>query len=1097
MTPKAETVTILFTDLVNSTELLQRIGDETAQRVLETHHRFLRDAVAAYGGAEVKWTGDGLMVAFTSATAAVRCAVAMQQAARRPAAGEPLHIRVGLHVGEALRHDATDYFGTTVVVASRLCAQARAGEILCTAVVRALISDGSAVDFRDRGELALKGIAAPVSACEVLYEHDSAAMLAVTPFVGRGDVIAALSQKLEETRAGRGSLAMLVGEPGIGKTRAAEEFAAFARHQGATVLRGCCYDGDWAPPFSPFVEAIRAHVAVTPPERLAAELGADAGVLARIVPALGERLPEIAEPPTLQPEGERYRLLESVSNVLARIAAFAPLVLLLDDLHWADKGTIAMLRQVARVAPEHSLLLIGAYRDIELDRTHPLAEALPALRRETQYERFVLKGLQPAEVGDLLSLVAEQRVPEDFARTISEETGGNPFFIREVMLHLVEEKKIVQEDGRWVSAGSIVDMRIPEGVREVIGRRVSRVSDTTNRMLTVASALTAGFSWDLIAALVDAEETTLLDALDEGLTAQLIVEQERGRYDFTHALIRHTLYEEQSTPRRVLLHRQIGETLERLYAAEIEEHLAEVGHHFYQAASSGLVEKAIDYARRAADNATARAAYDVAVTQYEHALELAAMVGGDDSERCRLSIALAEAQWKTGDMVRSIESYGVAAEIAKAGGLARELAVAALGYAGEPEYVWGGPDRVARLQDAVEALSSDADRPYLAMVLARLELAVVALTDEMRALRSGVLRYAPDGELSAKALEIAREAGDVGALAYTIRARLRVLWENAVPVPEFRRLAEELCSIAESRGDRGLLAHARMWLLMDLLSVGDMTPFDAMFAENKGLITRLHEAYHIYIDALLDGGLSIMRGDFVGAERKAQDALAIGERAKLPGVVNTFGAQLLPIRREQGRSDEVEPVVRSFLQQYPDSVFLRSVFAILHLELGREQEAREVYEPLAEALFSLLERDQSLPITLALLAEVAGRLGDAEGSAILYERLLPWRDRQLMFTQAFSYGSTGRQLGILAGTMGRWEDAVRHFKDALAMNTRMGARPWVAHTKFDYATMLLRRNDAGDSEHARDLLQQALETAQDIGMVKLAEGCEALLSNAR
>jgi class 3 adenylate cyclase len=242
-TARPTTATILFSDLVNSTELLQRVGDETAQRVFETHHRLLRDAVATHGGAEVKWTGDGLMVAFDSATAAVRGAIAMQQAARRPAAGERLQIRVGLQVGEALRHDTTDYFGTTVVVASRLCALAQAGEILCTATVRALISDASAFDFRERGALALKGIAAPVDTCEVLYEHDPLAMLTVTPFVGRDDVIASLTEKLEQARGGHGSLVMLVGEPGIGKTRTAEEFAAIARHKGATVLWGRCYDG--------------------------------------------------------------------------------------------------------------------------------------------------------------------------------------------------------------------------------------------------------------------------------------------------------------------------------------------------------------------------------------------------------------------------------------------------------------------------------------------------------------------------------------------------------------------------------------------------------------------------------------------------------------------------------------------------------------------------------------------------------------------------------------------------------------------------------------------------------------------------------------
>src|SRR6266571_30175 len=180
---RAETVTILFTDLVSSTELLQRAGDEDAQRIFQAHHRLLRDVVGRHRGQEVKWLGDGLMVAFTSATEAMRCAVEMQQASRRPAAGERLHIRVGLHVGEALR-DETDYFGTAVVIARRLCDSGDGGAIRASSLAAELVSDRGEFDFEDLGALTLKGISAPVRSCEIKYEHDPLAMLAETPFVG-------------------------------------------------------------------------------------------------------------------------------------------------------------------------------------------------------------------------------------------------------------------------------------------------------------------------------------------------------------------------------------------------------------------------------------------------------------------------------------------------------------------------------------------------------------------------------------------------------------------------------------------------------------------------------------------------------------------------------------------------------------------------------------------------------------------------------------------------------------------------------------------------------------------------------------------------
>jgi len=368
MTARPTTTTILFSDLVNSTALLQRVGDEAAQRVFEAHHRLLRDAVAAHGGAEVKWTGDGLMVAFDSATSAVRCAIAMQQAARRPAAGERLQIRVGLQVGEALRHDVTDYFGTTIVVASRLCALADAGEILCSSLVRTLIADASAFDFRDRGELALKGIAAPVAACEVLYEHDPLAMLTVTPFVGREPESAALRKKLDHARVGTGGVAMLVGEPGIGKTRTIEEFCAHARSQGARVLAGRCYEGEWAPPFSPFAEALRDYAGHATIEELRSLPAGDLGVIARIVPAFRERLPDLEEAPTIQTEGERYRLLEAVSHLLGGLGADRPLVLVLDE---QVDAAIARLKEAGLTSPYLRAFVVGRINPLRFIKGNP------------------------------------------------------------------------------------------------------------------------------------------------------------------------------------------------------------------------------------------------------------------------------------------------------------------------------------------------------------------------------------------------------------------------------------------------------------------------------------------------------------------------------------------------------------------------------------------------------------------------------------------------------------------------------------------------------------------------------------------------------
>src|SRR5262245_5704741 len=394
-------VTLLFTDLVNSTELLQRVGDERAQRIFQAHHRLLKDAVAAHGGQEVKWLGDGLMTVFGSAADAVRAAVTMQPAARRRAAGERLALRVRLHAGEALREE-TDYFGTPVVIARRLCERAQAGQILSSGVVVGVLAGRQAFRFTEIGPLELKGLATPVTAYEVPYQDEPAALLTHTPFVGRTAELGRLGQRLRDARAGHGAVVLLEGEAGIGKTRTLEELAETARAEGATVLRGRCYEGEAARPYGPFAEALTEYVRRAPAETLRTDLEVGAAPLTLLVPELRERLPDLPEPVALQPNAERVRVLDAMVQWLLALAARAPTVVVLDDLHWADHGTVAMLRHVARFARRARLLILGAYRDVEVDGQHPLRDALGALPRETSYEQIALAGLDPAAVEELL-----------------------------------------------------------------------------------------------------------------------------------------------------------------------------------------------------------------------------------------------------------------------------------------------------------------------------------------------------------------------------------------------------------------------------------------------------------------------------------------------------------------------------------------------------------------------------------------------------------------------------------------------------------------------------------------------------------------------
>jgi len=410
--------------------------------------------------------------------------------------------------------------------------------------------------------------------------------LARPPFSGRRWELWQLEQRFEAARSGRGSLAVLIGEPGIGKTRVLEEFAARARAVGARVLWGRCFEGRFARPFGPFAEAIATYAKESEVDTLREQLGSFGGIVAKIVPELRERLLDLPEPVALAPEEERYRLLDAVAQLLWAFARRAPLVLVVDDLHWADGTTLAMLRYLARFLRRHPVLLLGAYRDVELGRRHPLGEALTALQREVELERMALSGLDRMAVTELLEGVAKHEVQASFVEAITAQTGGNPFFLREVLLHFFEGGKFKRADCRLNSSFSIESMGVPDGVRQVIVRRLSRLSAEANRLLATASGCTGAFRFDVVSAAADLEGSSALDALDAALEAQLLrATGEREVYDFPHALIRHTLYSALNPSRQMRLHRRLAEEMERRYGEHAAEHAFEIAEQWHRSAA--------------------------------------------------------------------------------------------------------------------------------------------------------------------------------------------------------------------------------------------------------------------------------------------------------------------------------------------------------------------------------------------------------------------------------------------------------------------------------------------------------------------------------
>src|SRR5437899_696829 len=527
----------LFTDLVGSTELLARLEGDAAEVLRCTYFALLREAIAVSGGEEVKTLGDGIMTAFPNASAALACAVAMQQAAARHNRRVPdraLAIRIGISAGEVSCEEG-DYFGTPVVEAARLCAAARGGQILVTELTRLLAGGRAGPALEPVGSLSLKGLPEPVPACQVTWELRQASKIPLPVhldaqgrrrFVGRQEERRALAETTKAAEAGERQMVLVAGEPGIGKTRLVTEAALEAHAGGATVLYGRCGE-EFGVPYQPVVEALRHYVLACSQTELAAYAQAQGGELIRLVPELAQRVPDLPAPRVAEPDTERYLLFDAVAGLLAVAARDGPVMLVVDDFHWADKATLALMDHLMRWAEPMALIVVGTYRDSELTRSHPLTGALADWRREQAVRRLALRGLSDANVVDFLTQVASHELDDAgvaFAHALHRETDGNPFFLVEILRHLTEIGAIRQEDGRWRYQGDPADLGVPESVREVIGRRVERLSEATGRALGVASVIGRDFDLPVLAGVLQEPEERVLEALEEALEARLVGE---------------------------------------------------------------------------------------------------------------------------------------------------------------------------------------------------------------------------------------------------------------------------------------------------------------------------------------------------------------------------------------------------------------------------------------------------------------------------------------------------------------------------------------------------------------------------------------------
>jgi predicted ATPase/class 3 adenylate cyclase len=621
------TVTVLSTDLVGSTLLNQRLGDEAATALEREIAELANAQIEKQRGVMITYSGDGLMVAFQSARRAVACAQDIQRGIARLNRSRPqidLKLRVGLHTGEVVNDDG-GLHGETLIIAKRIESVAPGATIYASDTVRGVLGTAR-TELEDRGEVALKGIDAPWRLWEVPWKDaETTGVLpgaARTPFVGRAQERTRLLQAVERARSGSGTLILIGGEAGVGKSRLVEEVAAEARRLGLMVLTGHCVDQQGAPPYLPTIEHLEEAARQGSPETFRQALGENAPEIAKLLPELRVRYPNIPEPVTLPPEQERRYLLHGIAEFIERNARATPLMLVYEDLHWADESTLLLIRHLAQRVAQIPVLAVGTYRDTDLKPGRPLAAVLPELLRQRLAEEILLGRLTQEGVASLLEGRAGSKPPPQLVAVIYAETEGNPFFVEEVFLHLHEAGKLLDAAGQWRSGVQIADTDVPRSVGLVIGQRLERVSEDCRRILTIAALAGKAFRFDLLAGFQGIDEDDLLDALEAAAAATLIEDVSTGRearYAFVHEQIRQTLLSLLSTARRQRLHLRMADALEALYGRDAEGHAPDIAFHLYQAGAAVPGERTGRWLVRAAERALDALAFEDALRDLDAA----------------------------------------------------------------------------------------------------------------------------------------------------------------------------------------------------------------------------------------------------------------------------------------------------------------------------------------------------------------------------------------------------------------------------------------------------------------------------------------------
>ena len=907
--------------------------------------------------------------------------------------------------------------------------------------------------------------------------------------IGRDVETGRMAEAAERAAADQGRAVVVVsGEAGQGKSTVVADAARAAFDAGAVVLSGHCEE-DVTSPYQLFVETLGHYARHAPDDEPAAEVDDQVAELAALLPSLARRVPSVPAPRAVDPDTERYKLFAAVVEFLARIASDRTVVLVLDDLQWADVGSLQLLRHLVTSDRPMRLVVLGTYRDSELAASDPLVEMLGALRRAAGVERIELPGFEPAEVVSVMEAIAGQAMDDRgvaLAHAIHRETDGNPFFVDEVLRHLIETGTVHHnEDGRWVAPDGIDDVGLPAGVREVIDARVVRLGRASAANLSLAAVIGRDFDLDLLLAAAEVTPDELLDILEEAATVALVREpaDRPGWYSFTHALIQRTLYEGSGASRRALYHRKVFDVLQQWSedgpgSRPSSVSASELARHLVACARPDESRTVVDYARRAAEEALGALNPDEAVRWYSTALDA---LGDDEADVTRAQVLsrLGDARRQTGDLTYR-------ATLLEAARLAREfddvdtLVFAALANSRQIQSTTGNIDqeRVDVIEAAIDRVGTE-DTRERAMLLAHLAVD--------RSYDGEPERRRP---LVEEALAIARRVGDPATLFDVLLRRVGI-W---MPEDVDRRLAEsaEALAIAEALDD----PVARFWALfyrsIVAAEAGDRALLDECRSRFPEEARVTGQPILAWVTSYAQSWQRILEGDLEGAEQLANQALELGGATGQPDAMPIYGGQLVDLRWHQGRDTELVELIEQMVDSTPDIDSFRSALARIYADIGRTEDARHLLVREAEVEFAH-PFDPLAATTIVMWAEVAIQTGDTGSAEVLLSRLASFAD-QVVCNGVDIFGSLDHYRGALWGVLGRFDEAEPLLARGAEIHEALGAPFFEARSHLELARMLRARNGDGDGDEAVRRAGSALAIARKHGYATVERRATALVS---